>query len=225
MDNADFLTLLGGLGVVRDFKTNDIIYMHECSAQSIFLIHEGKVKHIFYDDEGEEKTFLIVKEGEIFGEITYFQQDQGLVISQALSPCKIEFIDVSDFKDVLEQKPEIYILITKLLTKKMRIVMSQIKDMAFKSAEGRLANLLLRLVDQHGKYLAPNRTLIDLIVTQQELGNMISVYRSTVSKLLVKMKNQGLIDIKNKKISILDSQGLLEIGLNPRRKEPRPIDA
>lgn len=216
MDNL-FLSLLGDLGTIRTYKPNDIIHMDQIPPESVFLIIEGKVKHIVYDENGEEKTLLILKRGDIFGEVTYFQQDSNMVLSQAVSNCSISSIEAKVFGRVLEEHPELYPEIVRLLTYKMRIVMSQVKDMAFHTVEGRLTNLILRLADQHGVQ-GKDYVVIDLEITHQELANMIAAYRSTVSKIMRRLIKHSLIRVENKKIVVLDYLGLQQIASEDCKK-------
>jgi CRP/FNR family transcriptional regulator len=206
-----FLALLGDLGVVRTFNTNDIVHLDQIPPESVFVILEGKVKHIICDEHGEEKTLLLLKKGDIFGEVTFFQQDSNMVLTKAISACKITSIGAQEFGRMLERHPELYSEIVKLLTYKMRIIISQVKDMAFQTVEGKLANLILRLADQHGIQTESGHVLIDLDITHQELANMVAAYRSTVSKIMKRITKHRLIEIENRKIVVLDYLGLQQI--------------
>ncbi|MTI94727.1 MAG: Crp/Fnr family transcriptional regulator [Firmicutes bacterium] len=206
-----FLELLGDCGVLRTYETNEIIHLDQIPPESVYLIHEGKVKHLVYDENGEEKTLLILKKGDIFGEVTYFQQDINAVVTQAISPCQIASIPVAEFERMLKEHPELYAEIVRLVTYKMRIVMSQVKDMAFQTVEGRLANLLLRLADQQGVQTEMGYVMIDFDVTHQELANMIAAYRSTVSRIMGRLCKHRVIEVVNKRIVILDYLGLQQM--------------
>jgi len=219
------LKLLGDCGVVRAYNPNEIIHLAHIPPETVFLIHEGKVKHLVYNENGEEKILLILKEGDIFGEVTYFQQDANMVVTQAISPCRIASIPATKFQKKLEEHPELYPEIVRLLTYKMRIVMSQIKDMAFQNVEGRLANLLLRLADQQGKVTESGHVMIDFDVTHQELANMIAAYRSTVSRIMRRLCMHQIIRVVQKRVTILDYLGLQQIANSSSEQKETPPEA
>ncbi|MTI96966.1 MAG: Crp/Fnr family transcriptional regulator [Firmicutes bacterium] len=203
-----FIDFLEGLGTIKHYQQAEIIDLDDLPPDHVFLVMDGIVKHTFYGATGEETVYMILKKGAIFGEITYFRQDKNMVLTQAMSNCTIAEINSSEFEQVLAAHPELYKHIAELMAWKMRVVMSQIKDLAFGSAGQRVARRLLHLAKYHGTSQEDGSVLIDLDLTHQELANMASAYRSTVSRVLNAMRKHGLVETKRKQITVLDLDGL-----------------
>jgi CRP-like cAMP-binding protein len=53
--------------------------------------------------------------------------------------------------------------------------------------------------------------VIDLKITQRDLGNFLGLTRETVSRTLSEFKESGLIETKGNSIVVLDLDGLQEI--------------
>ena len=208
MAEAIFLELMSGLGTRQAFHAGDIIHLDDVPPQTIYLILDGKVKHIFCDYRGTEKTLLILKKGEIFGEVTYFQNDRNMVVTKAAERCEIAEIDARTFSRLLERHPELYPPLVRLITRKLRIIMHQMQDLAFEPVQVRLVRLLLRLAEQHGIWGDTNSVLIDLDVTHQELANMVGAYRSTVTKAISRLRADELIETRGRKVFIRDVSAL-----------------
>lgn len=199
-----FLEFLGDCGLVKTYQKNEVVHLDFVEPRNIFLIHEGLVKHVVSDEEGREKTLMFLKRGDIFGEVSFFQQAENYVLTQTIKPSKIASISAEEFESKLEEFPELYKEVTYLVTRKIRIIISQVKDMSFLSVEGRLINLLLRLASQHGFKTTTGEIVIDLETTHQDIANMIVAYRSTVSKIMRRLITCELISVKEKQIIILD---------------------
>ena len=204
MEKTTFLDAFSTQGKVMTFLPQQIVHLDDIPSYNIYLILEGKVKQIFYDEHGVEKTILILKKGEIFGEVTCFQQDKNMVITKAAELCKLAVIDANVFQKILEDNPSLYKSLVMLLTKKLRILMWQVHDLSFQGVHQRLVSLIIRLVNQHGVLIDENSAIIDLVVTHQDLANMVGAYRSTVTKVIGRIQAAGLIEISNRKIKVLN---------------------
>lgn len=81
--------------------------------------------------------------------------------------------------------------------------MAQVYDFSFYSAKNRLYFLLRRLAIQQG--IKVNKgTKINLKLTHQDLATMIGSTRSTVTKMLNELEDEGNIMKAGKYIIILD---------------------
>jgi len=208
MTDSIFRELMSDLGTKRAYAPGEVIHLEDVPPNSVYLILEGKVKHVFCDYTGVEKTILILKKGEIFGEVTYFQNDRNMVITRAAERCEVAEIDARTFSELLGKHPELYPALVRLLTKKLRIVMHQVQDLAFRPVQVRVVKLLLRLAEQHGVWNNANAVLVELKVTHQELANMVGAYRSTVTRVINRLRASGLIELREKKVYIPDVRAL-----------------
>ena len=74
-------------------------------------------------------------------------------------------------------------------------------------AGARVADCLLRLAREHGQTTAKG-TIIDLKLTQRDLGGHLGLTRETVSRSFGDLREAGLIEIAGTSIVILDALGL-----------------
>ncbi len=143
--------------------------------------------------------------GDLFGEITLFQGDKDLVITQAHGDVEVEKIPADLFTSLLEKNPEIYYYISLMLSSKARIFMAQVKDSSFCDTTQKLKNLLIRLSYQHGEDVK-NGAKIMLRFTHEDLARMISSTRSTVTKKMKALENEGFIEIVNHYIIVKNNK-------------------
>jgi CRP/FNR family transcriptional regulator len=56
--------------------------------------------------------------------------------------------------------------------------------------------------DAHG-------TIIDLKITHQELAEMVGTSRETVTRVLARLKEQGIIEIAQRRMTLIDAEALI----------------
>ena len=111
------------------------------------------------------------------------------------------------------------------LSRKIRLLSFQVEYLSFMKIEERLVSLLITLFLTVGKKCSdnnvcknnfcknsnshPNGYILDLTITDQEIGDMISARREAITKAINNLKNQGLI-LKNKRTICCPDIKLLE---------------
>jgi CRP/FNR family cyclic AMP-dependent transcriptional regulator len=70
-----------------------------------------------------------------------------------------------------------------------------------------LAARLLLIIRSNGK-LTPNGIEIQVKLTQEELGRLTGASRQSINKELKELQKINLIEINNKKLTVLDMTGL-----------------
>jgi CRP-like cAMP-binding protein len=72
----------------------------------------------------------------------------------------------------------------------------------FQLADSRIAGLLLRLADEQFTVLG---------LSHQQIGEMLGMYRETVTAILDSLKAEKLIEVSRKRIKILEKRALQEL--------------
>ncbi|NLT67142.1 MAG: winged helix-turn-helix domain-containing protein, partial [Acidobacteria bacterium] len=52
-------------------------------------------------------------------------------------------------------------------------------------------------------------TIIDLKITHQELAEMVGTSRETVTRVLTRLKDQGIIEVDQRRITMIDAKALV----------------
>ena len=81
-----------------------------------------------------------------------------------------------------------------------------ITDMAQKTTKERLAEMLLWLKETFG---LDKDDCIDVILTREEIANMVGTATEAVIRLLSELKKEKLISLEGKRIRLLDIHGLI----------------
>ena len=129
--------------------------------------------------------------------------------AEALEDTEICCIDKNAFFPTLSKNPKLSLAIIKKLSQELRSAEDLATSIAQKSVRERMAELLLMMKQAYGKK-TKNGILIDLQLSREEIAEMIGVTQETAIRLLSEFKEDGYIDVKDRDITILNPQALIE---------------
>lgn len=188
-------------------KKRQPIYLPGDPANTVYLLKKGRVKISTTARSGKELTFEILEPGEIFGELEALEESHRETQAEALDDALICAIRREDFSRYLSSHPDLALQLTKLIGLRLRKIQSRVEDLVFRDVPARLANLLLELSKSEG---VPDGTGIRIRVkiTHQEMANLIGCSRETVSTTLGHFRDDGLIRMEARTITVLDPHAL-----------------
>jgi CRP/FNR family cyclic AMP-dependent transcriptional regulator len=103
---------------------------------------------------------------------------------------------------------KVMLQIINVLCARLRAVW-QTQSQSSSGAEARIRMGLLDLAKRHGVRDA-HGTIIDLKFTHQDLAEMLGTSRETMTRVMAHLRTRGVIEISNRRITVLKPQALLE---------------
>ena len=194
----------------RSYEKGEIIFFEYDEPKKLYLLAEGKVKLTVMSPEGQEKVLTILQEGDLFGEISLFDHNPHPVTAEVQEKAQLFILPWSDLEKIILQRPSMALKIIEALARKTRLLTSQIRELVFQDARGRLAALLQRLSDDFGVE-TDEGIRIELVLTHQEIANLLGTSRVTVTKMINNFISRELIKIEDRKIVIKAPEKLEEI--------------
>jgi CRP-like cAMP-binding protein len=192
---------------MQEVKKRQPVYLAGDPATTVYLLKAGRVKISRTAPAGREITFDILDPGEIFGELEVLGGTPRDAHAEALDDALICAIRREDFERFLQMHQDLTIKLTKLIGLRLRKIQSRVENLVFRDVPARLAHLLLDLSKTHGVPDGP-AIRIRAKLTHQEMANLIGCSRETVSTTLGQFRDQGLIRVDNRFLTILDRSGL-----------------
>lgn len=197
---------IGSLAVKKVYRKNQYIFREDEPADTIYLIKYGMVRLFKISSNGKEITLDILKQDDIFGENTFFDDAAHTMSSQALDDTFICSCNREDFARLLKN-PLTSLKIIKLLGKKLNNYTEQVASIAFRDVKGRIAATLLRLAGEYGRP-CPEGTIIDIDLTHQDLANLVNASRVMVTNILINLRQEGAIASKGQRLTLLNPEKL-----------------
>ena len=193
---------IGTLAGKKLYRKNEYIFMEEEPADTIYLIKYGRVRLFKVSESGREITLDILKEDDMIGENTFFEEARHTMSARAMDDTFICSCNKNHFAELL-QNPSIALKVIQLLGKKLNNHTDQVASIAFRDVKGRLSATLLRLAGEYGKQ-SPDGLAIDIELTHQDLANLVNASRVMVTNILGSLRQEGAIAIRNQQIILLD---------------------
>lgn len=189
--------------ILRSYGAGKVIFTEGEEGKSLYILLKGRVKISKVSPEGKEKILAIIKPGGYFGEMALVDGRARSAMAQTLEPSQLLAIGQNELRDIFARHPGIAIKMLGELSLRLRETNRQLKEAVFHNTRERLWHELKHLARSNGKTIEGG-TLLDIQLTHRELGEMIGASRETVTRLLGRLQDEGLIKIKGKKIIIKD---------------------
>jgi len=192
---------------MEEIKKRQPLYLPGDPSSCVYLLKRGRVKIANTSASGKEVTFDILEAGEIFGELDVLEDSPRTTSAEALDDALICVIRREDFDRYLAMHPNVTVKLTKLIGLRLRKIQSRVEDLIFRDVPARLAHLLVELSKSEGVKESQGIRLRAKL-THQEMANLIGCSRETVSTTLGQFRDNGLIQMDGRTITILKPDGL-----------------
>lgn len=213
-------TFLGGLpdvaldtlirrGHIRKYAKGEVICRRDEPGDSLMMILAGRLKITNSNVDGKEVVLNFLGAGDLNGEIAVLDGKQRTANAIALENCEAFVVYARDLLPILSAHPQVMLEIIQVLCEKLRAASAIIEDNTLEM-RARAAKGLLRLAQQLGR-TSKDGILLNLMVSQSELGNYLSLSRANVSRQLGQLKDANVIKLQGTQIIIVDEKGLSEI--------------
>ena len=175
----------------RKYPKDATIFSKGDPANALFIVKEGKVRILSLSDKGAETIVHILKEGEIFGELL-LSEEQRAFTAVAGTDALVTVLSKGNLVELLAVLPTIAKNFIRLLSRRLANVEREFGEFGHTWSYNRLAKVLLRLCEEHGKE-TPKGTLIPLRLTHEDLANLIGTTRETVTTQMIRFRRKGLV--------------------------------
>ncbi len=190
------------LSSMQSMKSDQPIYFPDQPSSMIFFLKEGHVKISRITPQGQEMILDVVGPGEIFGELSLTEDQEGRgEIAQALDNAIICTIKKEDFESLLKSHPAFNLQITKRVGLRLRKIEERVADLVFKDVKKRIATFLVRYAEDFGKIKGGTITIKNYL-THQEIALLTGAARQTVTSTLNEFRSMGILDFSRKEITI-----------------------
>ena len=175
----------------RKYPKDATIFSKGDPSNALFIVKDGKVRILSLSDKGMETIVHILKEGEIFGELL-LSEEQRAFTAVAGTDALVTVLSKGSLMELLTVLPAISKNFIRLLSKRLAKVERDFGEFGHTWSYNRLAKVLLRLCEEHGKE-TPKGTLIPLRLTHEDLANLIGTTRETVTTQMIRFRRRGLV--------------------------------
>ena len=195
---------------MEEVRKRQPLYLPGDPSNNVYLLKQGRVKIANTAPNGKEVTFDILEPGEVFGELEVLEGSPRSTSAEALDDALICVIPRKDFDQYLAMHPNVTVKLTKLIGLRLKRIQSRVEDLVFRDVPARLAHLLSELGRSEG-VAGQQGVRLKVKLTHQEMANLIGCSRETVSTIMGQFRDQELIKMEGRTITLLKPAALSQL--------------
>jgi CRP/FNR family cyclic AMP-dependent transcriptional regulator len=196
---------------IKKYPAKTIIVRPGESGDRLYFILEGSVSVCVEDADGDHELILAyLNKNEFIGEVGIFQTvETRKVIVRTRSECRLAEISYERFhqilrKDLMEHAQDILYMLGEQLSARLLSTSRNLCNLAFMDVEGRVARTLLDLCNGPEAITHPEG--MQLHLSRQEIGRMVSCSREMAGRVLKELENKNLISAHGKTIVVFNTR-------------------
>ncbi|HEV2486598.1 MAG TPA: Crp/Fnr family transcriptional regulator [Terracidiphilus sp.] len=206
LSRAEF-QMLAARTVRKRFESGELLFSEDEPCHGLHIIARGKVRIFKTSLNGREQVLAMNYAGESVAELPVFDGGRYPASAVAVDAVEIAFISRQDFQAFCMEHPEVALKMLAVVGARLRRLVGIIEELSFSTIRQRLISMLLRLAESEGKQ-TPRGIEFQLPVSHQELASQLGTVRELVSRNLMRLQAECLLDVDARQIVVKDKAGL-----------------
>ncbi|MEJ2688786.1 MAG: Crp/Fnr family transcriptional regulator [Deltaproteobacteria bacterium] len=203
---------LGRIARELQFDRGQTIFSEGDQGKGFFVVASGQIKIFKLSIDGKEQILHVFGPGEPFAEVAVFTGSDYPAHALAMKKSKVLFFPRQAFMDLLGANPSLAMNMLASLSLRLKKFANMIEALSLKEVPGRLAAHLLYLRQRQN-----DADTLHLNLPKGQLASLLGTIPETLSRILAKMTQQGLLKVDGNVITVLDTDGLEHLACGERR--------
>lgn len=190
---------------INTYKKDKIIALEESKCTCLGIILEGKVEVQKIFPSGKVIALNTFGEGNIFGEALVFSEKNvypSTIVS--INNTKIMFVQKNDIIQLCSRSDKFLNNFMTVLSDRILMLSGKIRNLSYETIRKKIVNVLLE------EYKKQKTVFLTLPYSRKKMAEILDVQRPSLSRELIKMKEEGIIDFDKNVIKIVDLELLEE---------------
>ena len=216
LDPVEIQRLVELGGSRNHFERGDIIRSE--TEHNLYLLVDGWAASAVILADGSRQLVSVNLPGDILG-LPGLAMREPIDAVMALTPVETIRIGQDQIGELFTASPRIAAIMFLISQEERSLLMERLALTGQADALTRLAALILRLHERHALSEEDPERGFFMPLTQREMGELIGVSSVHTNSLIKKLRNEGVVSIKNRMLTIEDKPRLIEIaGISPWRR-------
>lgn len=172
-------------------------------ASHFYIVVKGRVRVYTITQSGQERTIEILEAGRIFGDSSFLVNSRRTVTIEAVVTSEIIYCDTEKLIELCTKSSQLMRLVFQHMAQTCNYLTHQLIQGSHYNSHQKVVDFLLNEATSRGTNVLP--------YTHEELAASTALNRVTVSRIISKLKQQGIIVVKYRCIEIINPQQLREI--------------
>jgi CRP/FNR family cyclic AMP-dependent transcriptional regulator len=190
------------------YPKGSLLFVEGEMPRGVFILCSGRAKLTTSSTEGKTLIVKIAEPGEVLGASASILGKAYEVSAETLEPAQLNFIKRDEFLKFLTTHAEACMHTAQQLSDKYHSAQREIRSLGLSQTTGeKLAKLLLDWCERNGEE-TPKGVRLKVLLTHEEIAQMIGTTRETVTRLLSDFKRKKIIEVKGSTVLVMAKQNL-----------------
>ncbi len=194
---------------IRHFNKREVVLHKGGSADALLFLLSGQLQVVDITEDGRAVGLRILAPGDFFGEIALINESTRSASVVATSDVLVAFLPAATALHLFAHSPSVARQMLKHLAQKIQRDSEFRALLSINNTARRIytyLSLLQRKPEDGGA-----RPVVENLPTHQDIANMINTSRETVTRALLTLVQQGIVQKEANRLVILDPQALQKL--------------
>jgi CRP/FNR family cyclic AMP-dependent transcriptional regulator len=201
--SAGSVATMDGIKFTGVYPKGSLLFVEGEQPRGVFILCSGRAKLTTSSSEGKTLIVRIAEAGEVLGASATILGKPYEVSAETLEPSQLNFIKRDDFLRFLNTNAEVCMHTAQQLSEKYRSAQHEIRSLGLaQTTREKLARIMLDWCEKDGE-ATDTGTRLKVLLTHEEIAQMIGTTRETVTRLLSDLKRRKIIEVKGSTMLVL----------------------
>lgn len=192
--------------MINSYGKNQIIALEGSECKSVGIVIKGsiEIKKVFAS--GRSLTVTRMEQGSMFGEVLMFAQPNKYPSTLfSGSETQILYITKNSLLELCRSNSRITANMMALLSNKVLVLSEKIKYLSYQTIRQKVSRFIMDEYEKQG------RLSLRIPLTREKMAELLGVTRPSLSREMIKMREENIINFKKKEISVISLKTLEDI--------------
>ncbi len=194
------LTPIAEITSVKAVTRGSYLFREGDPPLGFYIVQTGAINVHRVSAAGKEQVIHVFRAGESFAEGTLATEKGYPADARAIETSQVLLVQRPGILALLRRQPELGLRMLGSMSAHLRILVGQLEDLTLKDVETRLSNWLVKRCPNP---VNDTPATIELLMTKRVLAAELGTVSETFSRTLAKFREQGLIEVKGKMVTVL----------------------
>lgn len=177
------------------YPKGSLLYVEGETARGVYILCSGRVKLTTSSAEGRNLILRAAEAGELLGGSAVISGRPYETSVETIEPCQVNFIRSEDFLAMIKTDREAMLSVANQLSADYFEAQRELRTFGLARNTGeKLARLVLDWCATGEK--TPRGTRLKVLMTHEEIAQMIGTTRETVTRLISDMRHKKILEVK-----------------------------
>jgi CRP-like cAMP-binding protein len=193
------------VAVQRTFARRESLFSQGQEIRNLILLRSGAVKHTQVSRDGEQVLLRVSCAGDVVCAQAEAPSRCYTCSACAMEECTALIWDREHIQRLMAMYPQLGVNLTRILTIQLHELEERFREVATEKVTRRLALILVRLCKQIGKR---SDNGVQILLSREEIAQMAGATVFTVSRMLSRWSEKGLIVARREAVIVCDPRRL-----------------